>query len=157
MRTVSLLQRRWSDALSSSGKPIALGGVRFGSRLVDSRAATIAVPPHVAFAVIQRIGGQNGWYYGNWMWRVRGFLDLLVGGVGVRRGRPHPTQIRVGDALDFWRVEAFEADRFLRLRVEMKVPGRAWLEFEVTGDDAQSTMRQTASFGPVGLAGLAYW
>lgn len=148
---------RWSDALSSAGESNTWGGVRFGSRLVDSRTATIAAPPHVAFAPIQRIGGKNGWYYGNWMWRVRGFLDLLLGGVGVRRGRPHPTSIRVGDAVDFWRVEAFEPDRFLRLRAEMKVPGRAWLEFEVTGNESQSTIRQTASFDPVGLAGLVYW
>lgn len=148
---------RWSDAMSSSGESKAWGGVRFGSRLVDSRTVTIAAAPHVAFAPIQRIGGKNGWYYGNWMWRVRGFLDLMVGGVGVRRGRPHPTSIRVGDALDFWRVEAFEPNRFLRLRAEMKLPGRAWLEFEVTGDDSQSTIRQTASFDPVGLSGLIYW
>jgi uncharacterized protein YbjT (DUF2867 family) len=148
---------RWSDALSSAGEPKAWGGVRYGSRLVDSRIVTIAVPPHVAFAPIQRIGGTNGWYYGNWMWQLRGFLDLLVGGVGVRRGRPHPTLIRVGDALDFWRVEAFEPNRFLRLRAEMKLPGRAWLEFEVTGDETQSTIRQTASFDPVGLSGLVYW
>lgn len=91
------------------------------------------------------------------MWRVRGFLDLLVGGVGLRRGRPHPSSIRVGDALDFWRVEAFEPDRFLRLRAEMKLPGRAWLEFEVSGDELQSTIRQTASFDPLGLAGIIYW
>ncbi len=148
---------RWSDSLSSAGEPNAWGGVRFGSRLVDSRTATIAAAPHVAFAAIQRIGGKNGWYYGNWMWRLRGFLDLLVGGVGLRRGRPHPTAIRVGDALDFWRVEAFEADHLLRLRAEMKVPGRAWLEFEVNGDQSQSTIRQTASFDPVGLAGIVYW
>ena len=148
---------RWSDALSSAGEPKRWGGERFGARLVDSRSKTIAVAPAVAFAPIQRIGGKNGWYYGNWMWQLRGFLDLLVGGVGVRRGRPHPTRIRVGDALDFWRVEAFEPDRFLRLRAEMKLPGRAWLEFEVTGDETQSTLRQTASFDPVGLAGLAYW
>ncbi len=150
-------QTRWSDALSSASEPTRWGGVRFGSRLVDSRTATIAVAPAVAFAPIQRIGGQTGWYYGNWMWRLRGFLDLLVGGVGVRRGRPHPTLIRVGDTLDFWRVEAFEPDRLLRLRAEMKLPGRAWLEFEVTGNEVESTIRQTASFDPVGLAGLVYW
>ncbi|MEO8270553.1 MAG: DUF2867 domain-containing protein, partial [Aureliella sp.] len=150
-------ETRWSDALSSAGEPQAWGGVRFGSRLVDSRTATIAAAPHVAFAAIQRIGGKNGWYYGNWMWRMRGFADLLVGGVGLRRGRAHPTSIRVGDALDFWRVEAFEADHLLRLRAEMKLPGRAWLEFEVNGDELQSTIRQTASFDPVGLAGIVYW
>lgn len=120
---------RWSDALSSAGHPKIWGGVRFGSRLVDSRTTEVDVSPQAAFAPIQRIGGQTGWYYGDWLWRMRGFLDLLVGGVGVRRGRRDPVNIRVGDALDFWRVEAYEPGRLLRLRAEMKVPGRAWLEF----------------------------
>jgi hypothetical protein len=148
---------RWSDALSSSGKPPTWGGVRFGSRLVDSRTAEVDVSPAIAFGAIQRIGGQTGWYYGNWLWRVRGFLDLLVGGVGVRRGRRDPVNIRIGDALDVWRVEAFEPNRLLRLRAEMKLPGRAWLEFEVTGNGEQCTVRQTAIFEPIGLFGLAYW
>ncbi len=148
---------RWSDALSSAGEPATWGGVRFGSRIVDSRTAEVDLPPGVAFAPIERIGGQTGWYYGDWLWRVRGFLDLLVGGVGVRRGRRDPVNLRVGDPLDFWRVEGFEPDRLLRLQAEMKVPGRAWLEFEVTGHGKQSTVRQTAIFDPVGLLGLAYW
>ena len=148
---------RWSDALSSAGQPKSWGGVRFGSRLVDSRTAEVGLPPANAFAPIQRIGGRTGWYYGNWLWRVRGFLDLLVGGIGVRRGRRDPIHIRVGDPLDFWRVETFEPNRLLRLQAEMKVPGRAWLEFEVSGDDQHSTIRQTAIFDPVGLFGLAYW
>ncbi len=147
----------WSDALSSSGNPGTWGGVRFGSRLVDSRTEETDVSPAEAFAPIQRIGGQTGWYYGNWLWRLRGFLDLLVGGVGVRRGRRDPEMIRVGDALDFWRVEAYEPNRLLRLQAEMKVPGRAWLEFEVSGEDGKTTVRQTAIFDPVGLFGLVYW
>lgn len=148
---------RWSDALSSSGRPRSWGGVRFGSRLVDSRTVDVEVPVEAAFAPIQRIGGRTGWYYGNWLWRVRGFLDLLVGGVGTRRGRRHPVELRVGDALDFWRVEAFQPGRLLRLQAEMKLPGRAWLEFEVTGGGRSSTIRQTAIFDPVGLFGLTYW
>jgi uncharacterized protein YbjT (DUF2867 family) len=148
---------RWSDSLSSSGKPKSWGGVRFRSRLVDSRTAEVDLPPESAFAPVRRIGGQTGWYYGNWLWRMRGFLDLLVGGVGVRRGRRDPVNIRVGDPLDFWRVEAFEPNRLLRLKAEMKVPGRAWLEFEVTGDGERSTVRQTAIFDPIGLFGLVYW
>jgi uncharacterized protein YbjT (DUF2867 family) len=148
---------RWSDAISSSGQPKSWGGVRFGSRLVDSRTAEARLFPAKAFAPIQRIGGETGWYYGNWLWRVRGFIDLLVGGVGVRRGRRDAVNIRVGDTLDFWRVEAFEPNRLLRLQAEMKVPGRAWLEFEVTGDGERSTVRQTAIFDPVGLFGLIYW
>jgi uncharacterized protein YbjT (DUF2867 family) len=148
---------RWSDALSAAGDPQSWGGVRFGSRLVDSRAVTVPVSPATAFRPIQRIGGETGWYAWNGLWRLRGFLDLLVGGVGTRRGRPSPDQIRVGDTLDFWRVEAFEPDRLLRLAAEMKLPGRAWLEFEVTGEGASSTIRQTASFDSAGLFGRAYW
>jgi len=148
---------RWSDAISSAGRPQGWGGVRFGSRLVDSRAVDVPVSAEDAFAPIQRIGGRTGWYYANVLWSVRGFLDLLVGGVGLRRGRRDPQQIAVGETIDFWRVEAFEPGRRLRLCAEMKLPGRAWLEFEVTGDDEQSTIRQTAIFDPVGLFGLAYW
>jgi hypothetical protein len=150
-------QTRWSDALSSTGKPKSWGGVRFGSRLVDSRTIDVPVPPQAAFAPIQRIGGQTGWYYGTWLWSLRGFLDRLVGGVGLRRGRRDPVDLRVGEALDFWRVEQYEPDRLLRLQAEMKVPGRAWLEFEVSGDQQNSTIRQTAVFDPVGLFGLLYW
>ncbi len=152
-----IAETRWSDALSSGGSPRTWGGVRFGSRLVDSRTAEVNVSPQAAFAPIQRIGGQTGWYFGDWLWRLRGFLDLLVGGVGVRRGRRDPIDVRVGDALDFWRVERFEPNRLLRLQAEMRIPGRAWLEFEVTGDAGHSTIRQTAIFDPVGLSGLAYW
>jgi uncharacterized protein YbjT (DUF2867 family) len=150
-------QTRWSDALSAGGPLASWGGVRFGSRLVDSRVAQVPVPPTAAFAPIRRIGGTTGWYYGNWLWRLRGFLDLLCGGVGVRRGRSDPEQVRVGDTLDWWRVEAFEPDRRLRLWAEMKLPGRAWLEFAVEGDIHSSTIRQTAIFDPVGVSGLAYW
>lgn len=148
---------RWSDALSASGEPRAWGGVRFGSRLVDSRTATVRVPPADAFAPIARIGGQTGWYYATWLWRLRGFVDLLVGGVGMRRGRPDPASLQVGDAVDWWRVEAIEPNRRIRLLAEMKVPGRAWLEFEVAPEGEGATIRQTAIFDPVGLGGLAYW
>ncbi len=150
---------RWSDALSSSGEPRSWGGVQFGSRLVDSRTRSVAVPPDRAFRPIQQIGGATGYYAFNGLWRIRGFLDLLAGGVGTRRGRPSPTNLRVGDALDFWRVEAFEPGRLLRLAAEMRLPGRAWLEFEVTPreDGPGSTIRQTASFDPVGLTGRLYW
>ena len=98
-----------------------------------------------------------GWYYGGWLWRVRGGLDLLVGGVGLRRGRRHPVEVRAGEALDFWRVESFEPDRRLRLLAEMKLPGRAWLEFTVEPDGVGALITQTAVFDPRGLAGLAYW
>jgi uncharacterized protein YbjT (DUF2867 family) len=151
-----LAETRWSDAVSS-GAPQSYGGIRFGTRLVDSRAVHVDVPPAVAFAPIRRIGGRQGWYYAHRLWRIRGLIDALVGGVGLRRGRRDPETPAVGDALDFWRVEAYEPDRRLRLAAEMKVPGRAWLEFEVTPEGNGSTIRQTAIFDPAGLAGLAYW
>jgi uncharacterized protein YbjT (DUF2867 family) len=148
---------RWSDALSASGEPRDWGGVRFGSRLVDSRTVPVRVPPAEAFAPIARIGGQTGWYYATWLWRLRGLLDLLAGGVGMRRGRREPSRLRRGDALDWWRVEAFEPNRRVRLFAEMRLPGRAWLEFEVDSEDGGSIIRQTAIFDPVGLTGLLYW
>ena len=150
-------QTRWSDALSSGGRPQSWGGLRFGSRLVDSRTIVVKSSPQSAFAPIRRIGGAAGWYFADSLWRLRGYLDLLAGGVGLRRGRRDPETLQVGDALDFWRVEGFDADRLLRLVAEMKVPGRAWLEFEVTGDSSSSTIRQTAIFDPLGLFGLIYW
>lgn len=150
-------ETRWSDSFSAGGREKRWGGVRFGSRLVDSRSRSVDLTVEEAFTPIRRIGGKTGWYYGNWLWKVRGFLDLLVGGVGVRRGRRHPDQLRVGDALDFWRVEQIEDNKVLRLAAEMKVPGRAWLEFEVTKTETGCTIRQTAIFDPVGLFGIVYW
>ena len=150
-------ETRWSDSLSSSGKMRSWFGVSFGSRLVDSRTVEVNMPPKAIFKPIQRIGGNTGWYAWNWLWQLRGFLDLLVGGVGMRRGRAHFEILRVGDTIDFWRVEEHDPNHFLRLAAEMKLPGRAWLEFEVVGDDFSSTIRQTAIFDPVGLLGLIYW
>ena len=116
----------------------------------------VDVPPEQAFAAIRRIGGTNGWYYGNWLWQIRGGLDVMVGGVGMRRGRRDPDTLTVNDHIDWWNVEACEPTRLL-LAAEMKLPGRAWLEFQVTPSAGGSTIRQTAVFDPKGLAGLAYW
>lgn len=148
---------RWSDALSSSGEMPSWVGVRFRERLIDSRTAQVSTSPDVAFRPIERIGGETGWYAWNWLWRLRGTLDLLVGGVGMRRGRPSSETLRVGDTVDFWRVESFEPNRHLRLVAEMKLPGRAWLQFDVGGAGSSATIRQTAIFDPKGLSGLAYW
>jgi uncharacterized protein YbjT (DUF2867 family) len=148
---------RWSDALSAQRTPPSWGGIKFGSRRVDSRTTWIRRPPAEAFRPIARIGGRVGWYYGNSLWRLRGLLDLLVGGPGMRRGRRHPDSVVAGDPLDFWRVEEVEPGRLLRLAAEMRLPGRAWLQFEVTPERGGSTIRQTALFDPVGLAGLFYW
>jgi uncharacterized protein YbjT (DUF2867 family) len=148
---------RWSDALSSSGKLPSWGGVQFGTRLVDSRTLTVEAPSEIVFKHIERIGGDNGWYAWNWLWRVRGFIDLLEGGVGLRRGRPSTASLHVGDTVDSFRVELIEPSRRLRLKSEMHLYGRAWLEFEVTGRGSSSTIRQTAIFDPVGLIGQIYW
>lgn len=152
-----IAQTKWSDAISSSGRPKKWGGIRFGTRLVDSRTVETDLPPEKAFAPIRRIGGKTGWYFANWLWRIRGFLDLLVGGVGMRRGRRDPESLSEGETVDFWRVETYEPNQRLRLYAEMKLPGRAWLEFEVNEKEGHSIIRQTAVFDPVGLSGLAYW
>jgi uncharacterized protein YbjT (DUF2867 family) len=150
-------ETRWSDALSSRGPLAAWGGERFGSRIIDSETVAVSQKPAAAFAPIRRIGGETGWYYADWLWRLRGLIDLLFGGAGMRRGRRSQDSLAPGDTVDFWRVEAFEPDRLLRLISEMRLPGRAWLQFEVEGDDSGSVIRQTAMFDPVGLPGLAYW
>ena len=147
---------RWSDALSSGGQRATSSDMPTGRRIVDSRALVVPCSASEAFAPIQRIGGDTKWY-GDWLWRLRGFIDLLVGGVGVRRGRRHPVDLAVGDALDFWRVEAIKPDSLLRLRAEMKVPGRAWLQFEVLPTKDGTEIRQTATYDPRGLFGLLYW
>ena len=150
-------QTRWSDALSSSGTVRGMAGVRYGARLVDSRAQRVEAGAGAAFAPIRRIGGEAGWYAFNWLWRLRGWMDLMAGGPGLRRGRKDPEHPSVGGAIDFWRVEAYEPDRLLRLSAEMRLPGRAWLQFEVEPSGSGCVIRQTAEFEPLGLAGLAYW
>jgi uncharacterized protein YbjT (DUF2867 family) len=147
----------WTDAFSSGGEPVHWGGQRFGSRIIDSRSVDLNVPVEAAFEPIRRIGGKTGWYFGNFLWRMRGRLDLMVSGVGVRRGRRNPAHLHPGDVVDFWRVEAFEPPYRLRLHSEMKLPGRAWLELEVFERKGGARIRQTATFDPVGLTGLAYW
>jgi hypothetical protein len=108
--------------------------------------------------VLQRIwsiGGTNGWYYGGWLWEIRGFIDQLFGGVGMRRGRKSKTDIRSGDSLDFWRVLlADKAEKRLLLFADMKLPGEAWLEFKI---DQNNILTQTATFRPLGVAGRLYW
>jgi Protein of unknown function (DUF2867) len=149
-------ETRWSDALSAyPGRH--WGGVTLGQRAVASRKIKVAASPEQTFAPIQRIGGRTGWYYANGFWRSRGLLDQVIGGAGLRRGRRDPVRLAVGDTLDFWRVEAFEQDRLLRLRAEMRTSGRIWLQFEVDSDQAGTTLHQTAIFDPHGLAGRAYW
>ncbi len=123
----------------------------------DLRTIHVNASPEEAFVPIRRIGGARGWYYANWLWQLRGWMDWFAGGVGMRRGRRNMDSLCVGDVVDCWRVEAIEPDHLLRLVAEMKLPGRASLEFEVTGDSTGTVIRQTASFDPLGLVGRAYW
>src|SRR5437588_511012 len=147
---------RWSDALPQE-RQLRWGGLTFGRRFVASRVVRVGRKPEEAFAPIQRIGGITGWYAANWFWQLRGFLDTLRGGVGLRRGRRDPHDLRVGDTVDFWRVERLESGRLLRLAAEMKIPGRLWLQFEVDPTERDSVIRQTTVFDPAGYVGLAYW
>ncbi len=149
------VQTRWSDAFSSN--PTRTEASTYGNRIVDSRILHVDAPPDLAFVPIERIGGARGWYYANFLWRLRGFMDLWVGGVGMRRGRKNPEKLQAGDTVDFWRVEQVEPPRLLRLKAEMVLPGRAWLQFEVTPEGSGSLIRQTAIFDPSGLAGQLYW
>ncbi|MEV8585316.1 SDR family oxidoreductase [Streptomyces sp. NPDC051180] len=130
-----------------------------GSLYTDERERTVEAGRQELWQVIEGIGGQNGWYSFPVAWAVRGWFDRLVGGVGLRRGRRDAQRLRVGDALDFWRVEEIERGSLLRLRAEMRLPGLAWLEMRAEHDDAtgRTRYRQRALFHPRGLAGHAYW
>ncbi len=150
-------ETRWSDAISSLGTPASRSAKGYRTRIFDSRVRYVPVPARQAFVPIRRIGGESGWYGSNWLWKLRGALDLLAGGPGMRRGRKNAEYPEVGGTIDFWRVEAYEEGRLLRLRAEMRLPGRAWLQFEVEPDGPGSRVRQTAEFDPLGILGLAYW
>jgi len=153
------VETAWSDALASSqgdAAPVVLATQE--GIILERRQCLVNAPAASAYGAVARLGGATGWLSMNWAWQIRGAIDRLLGGVGLRRGRRNPLEVRVGDAVDFWRVEAVEPDRLLRLRAEMKVPGRAWLEFRVEPvDAATSRLFQTAFFAPRGLTGLLYW
>ncbi|MDF6017410.1 SDR family oxidoreductase [Streptomyces sp. JH34] len=129
-----------------------------GSLYTDVRELDVDASQEALWRVVEGIGGVNGWYSFPLAWAVRGWLDRLVGGVGLRRGRRDAQQLRVGDSLDFWRVEEIEPGRLLRLRAEMRLPGLAWLEmYAEKGEGGRSHYRQRAVFHPIGLLGHAYW
>jgi uncharacterized protein YbjT (DUF2867 family) len=150
-------ETRWSDAFSTIRALAQRGDADYGRRIVDSRSVRTEFGDAAAFRAIERLGGGNGWYYGNWLWKLRGLLDLFFGGPGVRRGRRDPERLGVGDTVDLWRVEEIQPGRLLRLVAEMRLPGRAWLQFEVEPSGSGSVIRQTAMFDPVGLMGRFYW
>lgn len=152
---------RWSDADLPGRSPAepmptdpAWAG---GSLLVDHQVAHAAAPPEAVYASVSSLGGERGWEVAPWLWQVRGWVDKLVGGVGMRRGRRHPTDLGVGDAVDFWRVEAAEPPSLVRLRAEMRLPGEAWLEWRITPTAGGARLDQRAVFAPRGLFGRAYW
>jgi hypothetical protein len=123
----------------------------------ETRSCRTTADPATTFAAFSSLGGDSGWLFWSWAWSVRGLLDRLVGGPGLRRGRRHPSDLEPGDAMDFWRVERVEPPNLLRLRAEMKVPGRAWLQWETLLDEGNTQLVQTAIFEPFGLAGHLYW
>lgn len=150
---------RWSRAFTAEESIRRWGGARYRNRFVDSREVIVAAPVEAVFAAVERIGGSHGWYSTRWLWRLRGWMDRMVGGVGMARGRRDPDQLIVGDVLDCWRVVALERGRRLLLSADMKLPGHGWLEFEARtlGDGKTTKLRQTASFDPLGVVGLLYW
>lgn len=153
------VETMWSDALvtSQGDEP----PVRLASQegiVLERRQQVVEASPEDVFKVFSGLGGERGWLYADWTWHWRGRIDRIIGGVGFRRGRRHPDEILVGEALDFWRVEEVVPNRLLRLRAEMKVPGRAWLQFEARPLwDGKTRLTQVAYFVPKGLAGLLYW
>jgi uncharacterized protein YbjT (DUF2867 family) len=128
-----------------------------GTVLADERVVTCSAPPEVLFRAVTSLGGQTGWRSARWLWELRGLIDKLVGGIGVRRGRRHPVELAVGEAVDLWRVEALEPPTLLRLRAEMRLPGEAWLEFRIEPRGNGSQLVQRARFHPRGLWGRVYW
>ncbi len=148
------VETNWSMAGPIPGDPDWAGGSVFR----DARELQVAAPAAAVFQAVCRVGGGHGWYAADWLWQVRGLLDRLVGGPGLRRGRRDPEKVSYGEALDFWRVVGYERNRRLALRAEMKLPGEALLEFAIEDQgDGRCLLRQIALFRPRGLFGLLYW
>jgi len=153
------VETAWSGALTSSqGEKTPVSLINSEGMIIERRQRAVAAGTQSVYRSFERLGGERGWLYLDWAWQLRGLVDRLCGGVGMRRGRRDPEALRVGDPLDFWRVEAVEPGRLIRLRAEMRVPGRAWLEFKALPQpDGRTLLTQTAFFEPKGLFGLLYW
>jgi uncharacterized protein YbjT (DUF2867 family) len=153
------VETTWASSLASLSpdQPTGRQLAGYEGMLFERHQTRIAAPVERVFEVICGLGGDDGWPAGNWLWQLRGLIDRAFGGVGMRRGRRHPRELSVGEPLDFWRVEALEAPHLLRLRAEMKLPGAAWLQFEVLPDEHGARVEQTAFFEPRGVRGYLYW
>ena len=152
------VETSWSDALVNTAgdvKPYAF--TEEAGLMLERRSMVLDLPPEIVYRAYMGIGGTRGWLYMDWAWAFRGWIDKAIGGVGIRRGRRNPDDIRSGESLDFWRVEAVEKNRLLRLRAEMKVPGKAWLQFESTPQDGKTVLTETAYYEPRGFFGFVYW
>jgi uncharacterized protein YbjT (DUF2867 family) len=152
--TRNAVATRWSGALGSAP---AFELSQGEGMIRETRSCRTSADSERVFAAFSSLGGERGWLFWSWAWSVRGLLDRLVGGPGLRRGRRDPVALEPGDAVDFWRVERVEAPHLLRLRAEMKVPGRAWLQWETVPEERGTQLVQTAIFEPTGLAGQLYW
>lgn len=148
------VESRWSDALGTDQyyELRDREGV-----LEETRAIYVEAQPDQVFRAFCRLGGDQGWLVWNSLWKIRGFIDRMVGGPGLRRGRRDPSWLYLGEAVDFWRVETVERPRLLRLRAEMRIPGKAWLQFTAVPEGSGTRLIQTALFAPRGLFGLLYW
>jgi len=154
-----VVETSWSDALvNSAGDTRPYEFEVEEGMMIERRSAVLDVPAQAVFRAYTGVGGSRGWLFMDWAWALRGWLDKAIGGVGIRRGRRHPDDIRSGESLDFWRVEAVETNQLMRLRAEMRVPGKAWLQFESTPLPRGATLLvQTAYYAPRGLLGFLYW
>ena len=154
-----VIETSWSDALvNSAGDARPYEFAVEAGMMIERRSAVVPAPTEAVFRAYTGIGGQRGWMFMDWAWALRGWVDKAIGGVGIRRGRRHPDDIRAGESLDFWRVEAVEFNRLMRLRAEMKIPGKAWLQFESSALPGEQTLLvQTAYYAPRGLTGFLYW
>lgn len=150
----------WNSAISSHprGRLVNVSLETTEGLIKETRQVQVRADVEQAFAVIESLGGETGWLYGNAIWKLRGYLDQLMGGIGYRKGRRHPSTLRAGDTVDFWRVEDIDRPHLLRLRAEMTMPGRAWMQYEVESDgNGTSVVTQTNFFEPRGLWGTLYW
>lgn len=148
------IETRWSGALGSFSSYTLTDKE---GMLKEVRTVVTDASPHSLYRSFTGIGGKTGWLTWNWAWKLRGFMDKIVGGPGLTRGRRHPYDLEIGETLDFWRVESLEKDKMMLLRAEMKVPGKAWLQFEIIPKGRQSQLVQTALYAPKGILGLLYW